>query len=254
MRLTFLGSGGAFTLNNFHSNMLLEHNGKRLLIDAGGDVRRSLAAIGLSHRDLDAVYISHCHGDHCDGLEWLSFITKLDPRFGRKLQLFAHPETLGDLRDKLSPSISILRDNCLMTLDDYFDIVQCSHVACYPNNIRVSSVMFEWQNIEFYTVEVEHLMLSYGLWIPFVKTFITSDTRFTPEKLMPIYKDAKYIFHDCETLVGMKSGVHSHFNDLKTLAPNIKSKMHLYHYSDGLLPDADDFAGFVNPGQIFDLT
>ena len=41
MELTFLGSGSAFTNDgtNYQSNMILEHNGKRLLIDCGGDVR-----------------------------------------------------------------------------------------------------------------------------------------------------------------------------------------------------------------------
>src|SRR5215813_8474415 len=71
MKLTFIGTGSAFTMDNFQSNMLLEDSGKRLLIDAGGDVRFALAKVGLGAKDIDALYISHLHADHIGGIEWL---------------------------------------------------------------------------------------------------------------------------------------------------------------------------------------
>jgi hypothetical protein len=47
--------------------------------------------------------------------------------------------------------------------------------------------------------------------------------------------------------------VHAHYEELKELPAEIKQKMWLYHYSDGVLPDAqaDGFAGFVKPRQEF---
>ena len=49
MRLTFLGTGSAFTMQNFQSNMLLEDGGRRLLIDCGGDVRHDPLGDGACH-------------------------------------------------------------------------------------------------------------------------------------------------------------------------------------------------------------
>jgi hypothetical protein len=39
MRIKFLGTGSAFTLKNYQSNLAIEQNGKRLLLYAGGDIR-----------------------------------------------------------------------------------------------------------------------------------------------------------------------------------------------------------------------
>jgi ribonuclease BN (tRNA processing enzyme) len=76
MKLTWLGTGGFFTLSNFHSNALIENdNGKALLIDCGTDIRHSLAAFEKDPANIDTVFISHLHGDHAGGLEWLGFYT-----------------------------------------------------------------------------------------------------------------------------------------------------------------------------------
>ncbi len=72
MKLLFLGTGSAFVPieDNYQSNMLLIHpNGKNLLIDCGSDIRHSLAHFGFNSYDIDAVFISYQHADHCGGLE-----------------------------------------------------------------------------------------------------------------------------------------------------------------------------------------
>src|SRR5438477_6012494 len=81
MKLLFLGTGSAFTLGyqNYHSNLLLEDDQKHhLLIDCGSDARFSLHEQGYSYQDIQDVYISHLHGDHSGGMEWLGFSTKFD--------------------------------------------------------------------------------------------------------------------------------------------------------------------------------
>lgn len=73
------------------------------------------------------------------------------------------------------------------------------------------------------------------------------------------YKEATIIFHDCETSP-FKSGVHSHYEDLKTLPAEIKAKMYLYHYQDNVSTDydtwnakakEDGFGGFLKIGSLF---
>jgi len=68
MKIIPIGTGSAFSLNNFQTNLIIENStGKRLLIDAGGDVRHALKKLDLSYKDIDAVYLSHLHGDHVGG-------------------------------------------------------------------------------------------------------------------------------------------------------------------------------------------
>src|SRR5215213_4499990 len=74
MKLTFIGTGSAFTMSGFQSNMVLEDSaGGRLLIDCRGDARHALAKAGLGAKDIDGLYVSHLHADHIGGIEWLGF-------------------------------------------------------------------------------------------------------------------------------------------------------------------------------------
>jgi ribonuclease BN (tRNA processing enzyme) len=251
MKLTFLGSGSAFTTgDNFHSNMLLESQSKRrLLIDCGSDARHAAAKLGLTYADINDVYISHLHADHAGGLEWLCFCTKFDPKC-EKPRLFIHQDLVNPLWDhQLSGSLGALNRSEHATLSTYFDVVPLTDA-------------FQWEGIRGELVRTHHIELesdwwtSYGLFLTIGsnKILITTDTQFSPDHFDRCYKEATIIFHECETST-YPSGVHSHYTQLKTLPANIKSKMWLYHYNPGPLPDAkaDGFLGFVARGQEFDF-
>src|SRR5215468_12076548 len=68
VRLTVLGACGAWPeAGQACSGFLVEHDGFRLLVDAGyAIVPRLLARLAASQ--LDAVFISHGHPDHCADL------------------------------------------------------------------------------------------------------------------------------------------------------------------------------------------
>lgn len=53
---------------------LVQHNGRRILFDTGNDsefFRHNVETLDLDLTELDAVVISHRHGDHTDGLHYL---------------------------------------------------------------------------------------------------------------------------------------------------------------------------------------
>jgi hypothetical protein len=122
---------------------------------------------------------------------------------------------------------------------------------------------FVWEGITFELVQVIHIMNGYvfvpsfGLMFTVsngdtpVKIFWTSDTQHAPNQIMDFYKQADLIFQDCET--SFKSGVHAHYDDLKTLPADIKDKMWLYHYNKGKSqsPMDDGFLGFIDCRQEF---
>ena len=252
MKLIFLGSGSAFSpiKENFQSNMLLEApSGKRLLIDCGTDARLSLSKFNLTHKHINAVYISHFHADHAGGLEWLGFSTKFESH-PQKPKLFTHPSMIKRLWSRvLSGGLQSLKGKTPATFSSFFKIAKLKNKK-----------YFTWTSIRFELVKTihvyngKHLLPSFGLFFEIYKTkiFITTDTQFTPQHLMPYYQEADIIFQDCETLK-KASKVHAQFKSLTSLPEKIKSKMWLYHYNPGLLPHAKahGFRGFVKRGQIF---
>jgi len=253
MKITFIGTGSAFTVGegNYNSNILLEaDNSKKFLIDCGSDARHALHELGYSCSDIDNVFISHLHADHAGGLEWLGFSRRFISK-SPKPHLYIS-ETLSDRlwENTLSGGMSSLDDE-KASLESYF----------IPHLLS-ENAEFEWEGVNFEMVRTQHVndagcsIPSFGLFIRSnnQKIYLTSDTQFTPEALSKFFRDADVIFHDCET-GEFKSGVHAHFDELCTLDSEIKSKMWLYHYNSGELPDAKKagFKGFVKKGQSFDV-
>lgn len=253
MKLIFLGTGNAFTVghDNFQSNMLFENEaGQYFLFDCGSDIRHSLNEQGLSHRDIDALFVSHLHADHVGGLEWLAFSRKFDCD-DKKPDLYTTKLLRTDLWDNLlAVGLSSLADKS-PTLDTYFTVHMINDDG-----------IFQWQKQSFELVKTIHALNnkvpipSYGIKFVINKhvIFITGDVQFRPEDLTKHYEEADLIFHDCDT-GDKKIEVHAHYLELKTLPASIKSKMWLYDYNEKHLPDAkkDGFRGLVVKGQCFDL-
>jgi len=100
MKLIFTGTGGAFTMSNFNTSMVIQKNDRNLLVDCGTDIRRSLARSGLCARDIETIYITHEHSDHCGGLEWMGFASYFDPNSHKPI-LIAEEEVMMLLRNTL---------------------------------------------------------------------------------------------------------------------------------------------------------
>lgn len=72
VQLLFLGTGDAFgTGGRLHTATLITTPAVRLLVDCGPSTLMALAHEGISPNDLDAVLITHLHGDHFAGLPFL---------------------------------------------------------------------------------------------------------------------------------------------------------------------------------------
>lgn len=253
LKMTFLGSGSAFTVGfqNYQSNILLEIGKDSLLIDAGTDIRHALFDQKKTYNDIHNVYISHLHGDHSNGLEWLALTRYFKEDSLGQPNLFISETLVDDLWNKiLAGGLSTL-PNEEACLDSFYNVHPIKHHEG-----------FIWHSIHFKLVQTVHyynnyeLMPSFGLLFSYNKKriFFTSDTQNAPEQLQSFYQEADIIFHDCETNEA-KSGVHAHYTDLVKLPKEIRNKMWLYHYNPGKLPDAkkDGFLGFVVKGQSFEF-
>lgn len=250
MKIQFIGVGSAFTLTNYQSNLLvISDSGKKLLVDCGSDARFALQELGLTHRDIDSLYISHLHADHVGGLEWLGFATKFDPQCPNP-HLYISRYLKNELWHNVLSGGMLSLQGEVADLDTYFE------VHSIPKNGN-----FVWEGVEFQLIQTVHIMDGFSIVPSFgliftihnIRSFLTTDTQFAPEQLKDFYGMADIIFQDCETSP-FESGVHPNYNKLKTLPEKFKRKMWLYHYHDGDLPNAgsDGFLGFVTKGQVFD--
>jgi ribonuclease BN (tRNA processing enzyme) len=243
MKITFLGTGGAFSTENYHSNMLLEVNGRNLLIDCGSDARFSLATLGLDHTNVDAVYVSHLHADHAGGMEWLAFKNYFPHK--RRIPLFINAAILENLWNQT------MRGGCGRIVED--GGVKSTHLGTFFDTSEHDlGKRFMFAQQEFHMVQAEHPVPTYGLWWVHdgKPIYVSGDTAHPSTWHIG---QSSVTFHDCET--GGKSGIHAHYDDLRNLEPHVKKKMWLYHYGDGKLPDAegDGFLGFVKRGETLEL-
>jgi ribonuclease BN (tRNA processing enzyme) len=251
MKLSFLGVSMAFSIGKdcFQSNLILESDThKKLLIDCGSDVRHSLNAFGLTHQDIDAVYIGHLHSDHIGGLEWLGFSKRFIEN--KKISLFVS----DDQRD-------VLWEHALVGGMSSIEEEQ-PDLHSYFNPEPVPDNQFTWEGIHFELIKTEHaicngkVLPSYGLFITKGKhrIFFTGDARFSSTQFNELYKNATIIFQDCETSLN-NTKQHARYDALNTLDKTIKQKMWLYDYDNNHMPDAkaDGFMGFVKRGQTFEF-
>jgi ribonuclease BN (tRNA processing enzyme) len=79
VRLTVLGCAGTFpSAESPCSGYLVEHDGFRLVVDLGAGALGALQRhVGLL--DVDAVYVSHLHADHCIDLVAYSYARRYHP-------------------------------------------------------------------------------------------------------------------------------------------------------------------------------
>jgi len=79
------------------SSILVESEGQRVLVDCGPDLRQQLLAAHVG--SVDAVIVTHDHGDHCHGLDDLR---PLAAALGRPVPLHSDGATLESLRHRFA--------------------------------------------------------------------------------------------------------------------------------------------------------
>lgn len=112
--LIMLGASNGFDVDNACSNMVVQANGRFLLVDAGPFIRTTLRHAGVGINQLGGLVITHAHEDHAVGLSAL-----LETR--QRLQLFISRENAAIIRKKLA-ILNPLVASPQTLLDDAFDI------------------------------------------------------------------------------------------------------------------------------------
>ena len=77
------------------TSILVESDGERTLVDCGPDLRQQLLAAEVAR--IDAVVVTHTHGDHCHGIDELRPVSAA---IGRPVPLHARGEVLDELKQR----------------------------------------------------------------------------------------------------------------------------------------------------------
>lgn len=269
MIIKFLGSGSAFTMpkENYHSNVLISktyiaddgvETVRNLLIDAGHHIGESLDHYGYTPFDVHAIFLTHNHGDHNGGLEYLGYKTFFTPPIGEnKIPLFGNVQVLNTLwENTLKGNMGNLQGMGKVDLNTYFlvDPIAPKHSFYFVNTIftpvRMTHVVDQFDEVPSYGLKWED---------DDVKFFYSGDTQFDFWRLMPFWEYADVVFQECE-FMEYDNSVHSQFRYLKDIPEQYKAKMWLYHYSlngktyeelENMVKEAG-FAGLIKRGQEFD--
>jgi ribonuclease BN (tRNA processing enzyme) len=290
MNIRIIGCGNAFSHLNFNQSFLLEEDGKKLLIDCGTRTPLALAKAKVKLTNLDAIYISHAHSDHCGGLEEVAFL-----RYDWKNKPRKWDE--GNYAPKIIANEKLLEELWNNSLKGGLDSMEGfdSDLATFFEPVPIkSNTPFYWGGWKFDLIQQIHIMTgsmiknTFGLLMSkegHKTVYFTTDSQHCSPKQMEIfYKKADIIFQDCECIgVDTKnkvfmygSGVHASYGQLAgwpsanatRLSAEIKAKMLLSHYQDFVsfnkdgsgndcnweeFAKSDGFRGFVKVGDIFEV-
>lgn len=103
MRLTVVGSGDAFGSGGRFNTCFLLEGRQTLLLDCGASSLVALRARGLDPNAVDAVILSHLHGDHFGGLPFLLLDGQFASRRERPLMIAGPPGT----RERIDAALEV---------------------------------------------------------------------------------------------------------------------------------------------------
>jgi ribonuclease BN (tRNA processing enzyme) len=112
MKLTIIGCADAFgSGGRFHSCYLLDTSQGRLMLDCGATSPLALKRAGIAVSTIDAIVISHCHGDHFGGLPFLFLERMFIDRGPKPLEILGPPgieRRTNELVEALYPTFSTI--------------------------------------------------------------------------------------------------------------------------------------------------
>jgi len=224
-----LGVGDAFTALYYSSSIVVEYDGRRLLIDCPHPIRKMMLEAGtaagtrIDVDTIDALALTHLHADHASGMEGFGYFSYF--LLKKRAELIAHPDVVDRLwAGHLSAGMEQLlvkRDpppweTVHKELADYFHhvpLVEDSAVTVGPFTLRCRKTIHHIPTTAFLISAGGHT-LGYS-----------ADTAFDPA-LIEWLSEAELIIHETNY------GIHTPYADLAALPATLRARMRLIHYPD----------------------
>lgn len=221
MKVTMVGTGSAFAKKYDNNNALIETGGYTMLVDCGITLPKALHEMGRGFDELDAVLISHIHGDHVGGLEELAF--QMMFKYQRKPVLYIEERLVEPLWEQTLRGG--LTQGQLGKMEDFFEV----------RTLKEGEANKLAPGLTVELLKTRHIPGKDSFSFLFNQNlFYTADMRFDAGLLASLLASerAKTIFHDCQ--LEAPGAVHACLDELLTLPENIQEKVWLMHYGDAM--------------------
>ncbi len=240
-----LGVGDTFSARHNTTALLLRCENEYLAIDCPDTYLRVLSegaqAAGWSTTpaDVNRLLLTHVHGDHMNGLEGFAFYKHFVEK--RRLALVCVPEVRASLWEpRLQASMGQLWNGTefhTRAFDDYFE----HQPLPWDQALRVGPFSIRARRT------VHHVPTSALLITAGGRTFgYSADTAFDPT-LVDFLNAADLMIHETN-----HGPAHTAYEQLLTVAPAVRNKMHLIHYSDFFDAAGSEIA-VVKQGRVLSL-
>jgi len=242
--LTCLGTGDAFgSGGRLQSCYHVAAAGRQLLLDCGSTVLTGLKRSGLSATDIDAVVISHLHGDHFGGIPYLLLDGKYGDKRDKPLTLIGPlglRQAVESLADILYPGT--FADGCGFAVD-YLELDPSKTLA------------LEHFTLESYRVRHGRSAEVYGVRLAVAERVIaySGDTEWTDE-LVSLARGSDLFIVECG---GFDEPLPSHLDYLTLLMRRAElgsNRLVVTHMGSRVLDHLETLAlEFLNDGDVLEI-
>lgn len=261
MRVTFLGSGGAFADHrvNYHNNALIDVGDTRVLLDCGTTACQSLRELEISPTSIDAVAFTHLHADHAspEQLAWERMYSgPSGVPAGLRTPLLGPRDLLDPLGRSLRPFMGIWRDLSGTTRTDGVEAVLDARPAdsCEEGPLRLD--WFRVPHVDGHGITKDAFGIT--LTTEHKRVLWSGDTTFSPAWIRRAFETGSVdvLFHECTFSERFDGTVHTHYTELLSLPDHIRARIVLMHHTavpDHEDPVSDGFLGAADRHEVFDI-
>lgn len=227
MKIDVIGSGSAYSATSNTSSILVsDSSDQKMLIDCGPTIPRALFTRKIDINEVDAIYFTHIHPDHCAGMpallnNWKSF-------------------------DRTSPLIIFCQREQKSALQSLTSLANWPDTSlCFDIIWKEITDDFSWSNWEIRTAFTQHAMPNRAISITAEghKLFYSGDGRPTPESIT-LMEGADLAFQECACFDALpEDSSHGDFWDCRSLLEKADVKLlGLYHCWDEEIAQVEEHA------------
>lgn len=262
--LIFLGVGSAFAAKNRQTNFVLVKGGTAIFVDFGMTGPMALMEVlGLPVTDIEVVLPTHSHADHVGGFEAIGLMNRyVGMRFMNKPKVrcilseeYQRVLWENSLRGGMEYNERDEKSGQKLDFVDFFDVVRpiwkarASREIFEVNYGGIRIELFRTKHIPEMSPSWEVSFVSFGLYLPDYRLFISGDTRFDTDLIEQYDDRSGVMFHDVQFFSG---AVHAPLDELKTFPEGVTQKMWLMHYADNWEEqDISQFGGWAEAGKVY---
>ncbi|GGG83234.1 MBL fold metallo-hydrolase [Paenibacillus radicis (ex Gao et al. 2016)] len=221
--MMMLGVGNGFCKSTYHNNALIDAEGRLFLIDCGAMAWQSLHEIGLGFEDIEGIFITHLHYDHCGGLEEAALYGAYAAR--RKMKLWLPAPLQGVIWEKYLSGTLENKLEGKLSLDDYFEVHWIEEGERFSFSAGSSAgLTARWMQTRHVPAKFSCSVIMNN------RIFYSSDMRADKELLCSLADQGiETFYHDTSFT---HNPVHAGFEELCGYPEEIRNRLYLMHYGE----------------------